>query len=940
MKRHVWIAMSLMLTMGCQLASPVATRPASKSSATAKRPGVEATLAQRVVDTHAPVVELTGSVKLVSDNGLGLISNNGLGIISNNSGGLISNNGGGLTGGTSRYGVLADKGPGEVLLADALLQVFDASGQVLVDAARRPVSTTSDKKGSYHFKAALPDENLVIRIKLFNGGTLQAILTRADGTGARQLDINTASTLGTVYVLKQYVKGSKDVFARLPGTEVAKLQTAMEAATATLAKAPSYQDDALVATTETLRTQSKPLDSQLDHIKQLLLVGQANLGAGLAANAVPLLNPVAVHRDAAGNTYIAESLGRVRKVDPAGKIALYASPSDKAGMVKGHLDLIADMVGKPDGTLYVAEYAAGTVKRISPDGQVTVVAGGGTGTTGSGAATQQKLGRPHRLALGPDGSLYIGESVTTPVLGRVMKMTPDGQLTMLPAVTGKDGVAEIAGLGIAPDGTVYALIQRGSDGAATFGIDRLKPGATAWEPFSVPLSLTSEEHMAMGADGQLYFGNCLEGKISRTALDAFRPVAVAGGGAAAFTDGQDKLAGQFTIPRGFWLGADGGMLVPNGGIATVTEISSAGKARRFAGLEGLSQVGDGLNVALNNPLGIAADAAGDLIFCEGRGLLKRLRGQAIDLVATDDGTGALAGAGKLGSPTSLCVFQGAVYYVDSAHHVVRKRAADGTITNLAGTGAYGTVRQQSVPADKATFGKLAGIAVDSKGVVWFSDVQHHQVFRIKDGQVELMAGALGADGSNLGTPGDKGDGGPAAQALLNAPSGMAFDENDNLYICDSGNLRIRRIKPDGTIEAYAGIKRDAALGRLLGAQVDMGDVKAADALLVGPGALCFSASGDLYVSELGSVTIKLAGGITGNSTAMGFPLPDIPARLRKVAPDGTVSIVAGPGGKTLTDPADDAALYSPVAMAIDGQGRMAIVDTAANQIKILAAGSF
>lgn len=939
MKRHGLIALSMMLTMGCQLASPVASRPASKSTS-AKKPGAVAVLAQRVVDAHAPVIELTGSVKLISDNGLGLISDNGLGVISNNSGGLIANNGAGLTAATSRYGVLAGQGPGEVLLADATLQVFDAAGQVLVDAARRPISTTTDKKGTYHFKAPLPDENLVIRIKLFNGGTLSAILTRPDGTGARQLDVDTASTLGAVYVLKQYVKGSKDVFARLPGAEVAKLQTVMQAAAANLPKAPSYQDDALVATTETLRTQSKPLDSQLEHIKQLLLVGQSNLGAGLAANAVPLLNPVAAHRDAAGNTYIAESLGRIRKVDTAGKIALYASPSDKAGMVKGHLDLIADMVGKPDGTLYIAEYAAGTVKRISPDGQVTVVAGGGTGTSGSGPATQQKLGRPHRLALGPDGSLYIGESVTEPILGRVFKVSPDGQLTTLPDVTGKNGVAEIVGMGIAPDGTVYAAVKRGTDDAPDYGIDRLKPGASAWEPFSPALSFTQEEHLLLAADGMLYFGNCIEGTIYRTGLDAFKPEAVAGGGAAAFTDGQDKLSGQFTIPRGFWLGADGTLLVPNGGIATVTEISAAGKARRFAGLEGVSQVGDGLNVALNNPVGITADGAGDLIFSEGRGLLKKLHGQTIDLVAADDGTGAQAGGGTLGSPTSICAYQGALYYVDSVHHLVRKRAADGTITNLAGTGAYGTLHQQSVPANQASFGKLAGIAVDSHGVVWFSDVQHHQIFRLKDGQVELMAGAVSAENTNLGTPGDKGDGGPAQQALLNAPGGLAFDKDDNLYLCDSANFRIRKIKPDGTIVAFAGLKRDAALGRLLGAQVDTGDVKAADALLVGPGALCFSPSGDLYVSELGSLTIKLAGGLTGNQTAMAFPLPDIPARIRKITPDGTVSIVAGPGGKALTDPADDAALYSPVGLAIDGQGRLAIVDTAANQIKILPAGSY
>jgi hypothetical protein len=105
--------------------------------------------------------------------------------------------------------------------------------------------------------------------------------------------------------------------------------------------------------------------------------------------------------------------------------------------------------------------------------------------------------------------------------------------------------------------------------------------------------------------------------------------------------------------------------------------------------------------------------------------------------------------------------------------------------------------------------------------------------------------------------------------------------------------------------------------------------------------LWFGPDGSLYVNELGTIALKLAGGVAGGQTdALPVALPDMPARVRKVSPTGTVSIVAGPGGKVLTDPDADDALYAPTSLAIDGQGRLAIIDVGANQIKILPAGSY
>ncbi|HEY9721685.1 MAG TPA: hypothetical protein V6D47_06705 [Oscillatoriaceae cyanobacterium] len=936
------------LAAGCQAIAP--TGPAQTSrrvgaprvAATTALPSVAPTDAPttdptRIVDTGS-AVELIGKVKLISDKGLGLvdastlISDKGLGIISNNGSGIISDKGSGIVSNNSGgYQVLADA-PGESTLINATIEVLDGDGKLLVDKDGKPISAKSDGTGNYKLSATLPDENLWLRVSLPSGDQLSALLVRGDGIGQQTIDIDTASTLGATYVLQKYVNNSKTVYARLPATDAQKLLQDTQNAESLLTSLPSYKPSDVVAATDALRAKSTTLDSELTHIKNILLLGQSDLGTGLQATAVPLTSPIALYRDDAGDTFIAETIGRVRKVAPDGPISVYAGAGAKT--VQGTFGPLNDMVGKPDGTLYLADYTAGIVRMISPAGKLTTVAGGGTDTSGNGKATDEKLNTIYRLAVGPHGSLYILEKATDSVSSRLLKVDASGNMTVMPALTTDGTVATAFGIAVTANGTLY--VARSLDDG-TQGIVSLPAGGTTWQSFYTGISCYGNEHMRLGPDGKLYLPSVVTSDVSSfdpTAASP-QPTVVASGQSADGTP-------FYQAPHDVEMQPDGTLLIACGGSAAIFAVAGTGAPTLFAGEQGVAQLGDATGLALSTPAGISVDGNGNFVFSEqGSNTIKRLDGDKLELVAggklgNQDSVGAAA---AFRSPTILASHDGTIYVIDSINYEVRAIASDGTVTTIAGSGFRGGITQTLTPEAQATFGRLEGIAVDPQGRVWFADSTNHQILRLNaDGNVELVAGAPVANG--VGTHGDKGDGGPAAQALLSAPTGMAFDKDGNLYFADTGNLCIRKIDTQGNISTVAGATGTTAELRLVSGQTDTGDVAANQALFVGPASLCMASDGSLYICELGSMALSAAGALTQGG-GLNFTLPNIPARIRKLSADfKTVSIVAGPGGKVLSDPSADDALYSPVGLAIDGQGRMAIVDAAVDQIKILPAGSY
>lgn len=141
---------------------------------------------------------------------------------------------------------------------------------------------------------------------------------------------------------------------------------------------------------------------------------------------------------------------------------------------------------------------------------------------------------------------------------------------------------------------------------------------------------------------------------------------------------------------------------------------------------------------------------------------------------------------------------GALYICDVDNHRVRKVAKDGIITTVAGSAKKGYAGDGG-PATSASLNQPYEIAWDKAGNLYFVEIGNHVVRKVdaKSGIISTIAGT--------GKAGFSGDGGPATKGQLSAPHSLAIDAADTIFVCDILNHRLRKIDMQtGTITTYAG----------------------------------------------------------------------------------------------------------------------------------------
>ena len=937
----------------------------------------------RVVPADGPVVSLMGKAKLISDhgggllsdhggglignnaagiisnntgglianNGGGLIANNGGGLIANNGGGLIANNGGGIVGKT-KYAVTqagaaspaagatpaAGAAPalGEFLLADAEIRFFDAKGQQLVDAKGQPIAARTDREGNYTVKATLPAENLVMRIRLWNGGELSAIVAK-DGGGAQELAIDTAATLGATYVLSRFVKGDQKTFDKLPASEAARLLKELDALRGVVKAAPTYEPEALVQLADDLRAQVPQVDKTLKDIEILLLGG---LGDGKQADRVALNRPSSVALAPDGSLYVAEEdFGRVRKVAPDGSLTTFMDGG--AGVVKTNLIGLVDMISGPDGTLYFASERKRLVYRLKPGGTPEIIAG--TGKEASGAAERPATEIdcvPEALALGPDGTLYVAEDQAA----RVLMITPDGVGHALPNAPIWTKQDHFEGLSVGPDGALYLLVDH--EGDAGGGVWRYKG---SWTELERGLTV-GEGDMVVGPDGSRYEVEDEGKRVRRVAPDGTATV-LAG-------EGAPEGAPAFVSPSSVLLAPDGTLYVGDRRRNAVWAMKPDGTWRVVAGSTSELQVGPGGDLTFNGPAGVAFDAQGRMLVAESTGqVVKRYDGTSLVTVAGsvkgDRGDGGPALEARFDTPGSILMRGDELLVLDARNGRIRAVGPDGLVRSLVGT--KDADAQPPLQPGEARLNSAyrihqgVGLAQGPDGALYWTSAANHQVARLRaDGRIELVAGRPLAEDER---PTDDGTDGPAVAAGLCGPTGLAFDKAGDLYVADSGNLRIVKITglngPEPKLTRFAGLGRGDGFAKLFdlkaGWEAAENGLAALDALMLVPAAICFDPAGNLYVGEGGTASLATLSTDGDGLAKAGIPvglLPLVGPRVRKISPDGRIQTVMGPGGKLLPDPNASDALGLPTGIAIDPQGRLVVVDVRGNAIRIVPAGGF
>jgi len=260
------------------------------------------------------------------------------------------------------------------------------------------------------------------------------------------------------------------------------------------------------------------------------------------------------------------------------------------------------------------------------------------------------------------------------------------------------------------------------------------------------------------------------------------------------------------------------------------------------------------------------------------------------------GDGGPATAASLNLPDGVAVdASGNLFIADSWNNRIRKVSPGGIITTVAGTGpvctfaACGGFSGDGGLATAASLNTPTSVAVDASGNLFIADYGNNRIRKVSpNGIVTTVAG----DGIQRFS----GDGGPAASASLYDPVRIAVDASGNLFIADTGNERIRKVSPGGTITTVAGNGTQGFSG-------DFGP--ATSASLYAPEGIAVDGSGDLFIADYGN------------------------SRIRKVSPGGVISTVAGNGTQALSGdggPAASASLQNASSLAVDASGNLFILD--------------
>ena len=610
--------------------------------------------------------------------------------------------------------------------------------------------------------------------------------------------------------------------------------------------------------------------------------GGPALSAGFGA-------PSALKLDAAGNLFVADN-GTIRKITPWGIITDVAGngttgfSGDGGSATSAELKEISGIAFDAAGNMYIADSGNNRIREVSAStGIITTIAGNGTaGFSGdNGPATQAELNTPQGVFLDAAGNIYIAD-------------VENDCVRMISASTGN--ITTIAG-------TPGTAGFTGNGGPAT--------SATMNRPSS----------LAMDASGNLYIGelgNHVVRKVSGGVISTF-----AGNGTSGNSgNGGPATSAELNLILGLAVDSAGNVYIADNLSATVREVTTSnGNIIAVAGTGTIGFSGDGgsaVNAELDQPFGLAVDGNADVYIADlenhrvriTTGIAPRSCTTGSGTICTIAGSGSATLSGNAGPVLSAGIAAPAALKLDVAGNLyisdgntIRKVTPWGIINGVVGNGTSG-FSGDGGPATNAELHNPTAIAFDAAGNMYIADTLNQRIRKVSSstGVITTIAGN--------GTAGFGGDNGPAAQAVLHNPEAIVLDAAGNIYFADEGNSCVRMISAStGIITTVAGTPGVAGLTGNGG--------PATSATLNEPGALALDAAGNLYIGDFGShVVRKVSGGI-----------------ITAFAGNGT-SGNSGNGG-----PATSAELNLILGLAVDSAGDVYIADNESATVREVTASN-
>jgi uncharacterized protein (TIGR03437 family) len=585
--------------------------------------------------------------------------------------------------------------------------------------------------------------------------------------------------------------------------------------------------------------------------------------------------------DHAGNLYIYDSLNyRIRRVTPAGIISTYAGTGvggyagDGGPALQAQIQRNGKMTVDATGNLYFTDGLDHVIRRIAPNGIISTYAGNGQLATtpnngNNGPAMKASLGlSAGGLALDSAGNLYVVEDNTN----QIRRISAAGIITT-----------------VAGNGTIGYV-----DGPAL--------SAEFYTPYGICLDTAGDLFVADDNNGVVR-------KISPAGVVS----TVAGTPVYGFSgDGGPALMATFRFPNGVTVGGDGNLYIEDTGNFRIRQVNAAGTIQTVAGDGQFEPTSDGTpaaNATLLAPNFLSFDPSGRLLIADtGDYTVRRINSDGT--IQTIAGTG-IQGYGEgyqgvFGAPATTTLLgtpiqavadaQGNIYISDDYASVVYIVKPDGNLNVFAGQIGVYQYGGDNVQATASSFVEPQGLALDQSGNLYISDPGNNRIRKVStSGVITTFAGN--------GTAGYSGDGGPAAQAMLNDPKGIAFDSQGDLIIADHTNNVLRLVNPAGDISTLAGNGTKASTG-------NGGPALAAS--LSHPFAVATDSAGDIFLIEAPGTTV------------------------RQISPDGIISLAAGNGQNGFGGdggPAPEASFGNADGLAVDSSGNLYIADNENNRVR-------